>query len=173
MENNKELQYIDLMKNDENFKLIGFEVEAIFNDYNRFQQVYLGLNLNEVNLIVENILLNKKNCDDSYFIEYTPIYEILNKNYYLFSNVSDYLSSIQNGEVNEGIVNKKIEGKVLLIMDSISISLKTPKENIPDNYKLVEKLNEEISNIIDCNGRTNYNVLDKIIELIDTFKKTK
>ena len=170
MENNK-IEYIDKMKNDENFKLIGFEVEAIFNDYNRFQKIYLGLNIKEVNLIVQNILLNKENCDDSYFIEYTPIYEILNKDYYNFDNITEYMNSIRNGEIEEWLVNEEFKNKKLLISDSIQVTLKTPKENIPDNYKLVEKINEEISNIIDCNGRTNYNSLNKIIELIDTFKK--
>jgi len=162
--NNNKIEYIDgITKNGENFKLIGFEVEAIFNDYERFQDVYLITDISEVHSLTMKVLLNKENCDETYSIDYTPIYEIINKNYFCFHNLTYFQEELKDGGMDL-FVNKKI-----LNADSIQIEIKTPKENIPTNMVLLNKINEEIPNILDINGRTNLEKVNKIIKLLEQF----
>jgi hypothetical protein len=169
------IKYIDKMVNDENFKLIGFEVEAVFNDYDRFQNIYLMTDIEKIHEIVENILLDKENCDDTYFIDYTPIYEILNENYYIFHDLTYYQTEIietmksENKTLKNKIIYEILKNKKIINSNVFSTEIKTPKENIPNNMVLLEKIKEELNSVIDVNGQTNNETINKIIDILKQF----
>jgi hypothetical protein len=148
-----------LLSDDDNFKLIGYEVEAIFNDYERYLDIYFETDIEVIREKVKKILLNKENCDESYYVDYTPIYEIKNEAYYIFHELSYYQQEVE----------EVFKGKKVINGDEFSENIKTPDANVPLNIDLLRKLQEKLPYLVNDNGETNYEKVEEMKGLLNRF----
>ena len=116
--------------NDAIFRFQGYLVNFSYDDYTTFTLYYNTTKLNEYDLKerVKTELTELKNCEPFYYIDATEIYEIIDDNYFKFSQ-SDY------GDSNTlQLPIHYLKG------ESFHFTIQTPQENIPTNVILVNKI---------------------------------
>ncbi len=97
----KKIKFKDTLSKNKNFKLLGFKVELTFGHNRDYQDLHFITEINEVHFYTDQII--KRNQKLGYKIlslYYTPIYEIINKEYYTLHNPNllKYTPYFENGK---------------------------------------------------------------------------
>jgi hypothetical protein len=142
--------------NDTIFRFQGYLVNFSYDDYTTFTLYYNTTKLNEYDLKekVKTELTELKNCEPFYYIDATEIYEIIDDNYFKFSQ-SDY------GDSNTlQLPIHYLKG------ESFHFTIPTPQENIPTNVILVNKIHQHLPSLLTPNKITDEETVESMIDIL-------